>query len=205
MAQNGQVRKPEPGAVLLLLKAAEHPSVNICATSLNVLNRILPAMPSLANELLPILQQRAITPHCIKNGQLTLDAHEVCGVNFEEFKSFRTTVLADVLVSCWKAYGKNFMDSCAAAVEEFCSVSSQNGVSLQLEAALFCIETVSEDALTSQHSFPHHEQMKKLLSALSLKSPSLMVNHLTREQMCRCLRKVRDRLFASLHCYHFCF
>ena len=196
--QNGQVREPESGIIILLLKAAGHPSLNICAVSLQVLNRCLPAMPSLANELLPTLQRKAITPHCMKNGHVSLDGRELSGISFQEFQSFRFNVLADVLVSCWKTYGNHFMDSCTAAVEEFCSVSSSNGVSFQLEAALFCIETIADDALDSQHSFSHHEQMKRLLTALSPKPASLMVNHLTRECMCRFLRKVRNVLAQFL-------
>jgi len=192
LEQEGQVRKPESGAIALLLKAAGHPSINLCAISLQVLNRMISALPSLANELLPTLQRRAITPHSMKNGRISFDAADVCGVNFVEFKNFRANVLTDALVSCWKAYSNHFMDSCTSAVEEFCSVSSSNGVSLQLEAALFCIEKVADDALNSEHPFPHHEQMKRLLSALSLKPPSLMVNSLTRERMCRFLRKVRS-------------
>lgn len=192
MEQEGHVRKPESGAVALLLKAAGHPSVNLSAISLQVLNRMVSVFPSLANELLPTLQRRAITPHNIKNGRISLDAADVCGVNFIEFENFRANVLTDALVSCWKAYSNHFMDSCTSAVEEFCSVSSNNGVSLQLEAALFCIEKVADDALSLEHPFPHNEQMKRLLSALSLKPPGLMMNTLTRERMCRFLRKVRS-------------
>ena len=134
----------------------------------------------------------------MKNGRVSLDGRELSGISFQEFQSFRFNVLADVLVSCWKTYGNHFMDSCTAAVEEFCSVSSSNGVSFQLEAALFCIETIADDALDSQHSFSHHEQMKRLLTALSPKPASLMVNHLTRECMCRFLRKVRNVLAQFL-------
>ena len=186
-----QTRKPEPGAVALLLKAAGHSSVNLCAISLQVLNRMTPRMPHLAQELLPTLQRRAITPHCLRHGRLSLDAADICGVSFHEFQNFRANVLTDSLVLCWKAYGNHFMDSCTSAVEEFCAVTSSNGVSLQLEAALFCIERVADEALALHDSFPHDEQMKRLVSALSLKPPSLMVNSLTRERMCRFLRKVR--------------
>jgi len=190
LVQDGQTRQPESGAIALLLKAAGHPSVNLCAISLHVLVRMVSIMPSLAHELLPTLQRRAITPHCLKNGRISLDAVDISGVNFHEFQNFRSNVLKDALVVCWKTYGNHYMDSCTSAVEEFCSVSSSNGVSLQLEAALFCIEKVADDTLDSQHPFPHNGQMKRLLAALSLKPPSLMVNPLTRERMCRFLRKV---------------
>jgi len=191
LTQEGQTRQPEPGAVALLLKAAGHPSVNLCAISLNALIRMIPTMPSLAHELLPTLQRRAITPHCLRNGRISLDAADVCGVSYDEFQNFRENVLKEALVLCWRAHGNHFMDSCTSAVEEFCSVSSSNGVSLQLEAALFCIEKIADEALDSHNAFPHHEQMKRLLSALSLKPASLMINSLSRERMCSFLRKVR--------------
>lgn len=183
-------RQPETGAINLLLKGAGHPSVNLCAICLQVLTRMMPIVPSLAQELLPILQRRAITPHHLQDGIIRLDALDLCGVTFQEFQNFRETVLSEALVVCWRGYGGHFMDSCTSAVEEFCSFSSSGNVSLQLEAALFCIEQIAKEALDARRQFAHNEQMARLLSALPTKPPSLMANHVTRERMCRFIRKV---------------
>jgi hypothetical protein len=185
-----QPRQPETGAIGLLMKAASHPSVNLCALCLQVLTRMMPMVPSLASELLPILQRRAITPHHLKDGTIRLDASDICGVTFHEFQNFRETVLSEALIGCWRGCADHFMDSCTSAVEEFCSFSSSGNVSLQLEAALFCIEQIAAEALDPHRHFAHNDQLRRLLAALPAKPPSLMVNPLTRERMCSFLRKV---------------
>lgn len=192
VAQEQPVELPETGVIHLLMKAAGHPSVNLCAICLQVLTRVMPIIPSLAQELLPTLQRRAITPHHLNDGFIGLDASDLCGVTFHEFQNFRSTVLSEALIVCWRGYGDHFMDSCTSAVEEFCSSSSSVNVSLPLEAALFCIEQVAAEALNSHRPFAHTEQMRRLLAALPAKPPSLLSNPLTRERMCRFLRKVRS-------------
>lgn len=186
------------------MKGAGHPSVNICALCLQVLVRVMPLVSSLSLELLPILQRRAITPHHITEGTIRLDASDVSGVNFHEFQNFRATVLSDALIVCWRGCGKHYMDSCSSAVEEFCSLSSSVSVSLQLEAALFCLEQIARAASDSLGQFEHHEQMRRLFVVLPTQPPSLMANPLTREGMCRFLRKVSDslifRLIPNYHC-----
>jgi hypothetical protein len=183
---------PETGAVAILMKAAAHPSIHICGIGLEVLSRMLDLIPQLPQELLPILQRRAITPHRIRNNKLSLDAIDICGVDFDEFHNFRESVLADTLVACWKSYGDQFMDSCTSAVEEFCgNATLPEDVSLQLEAALFCIEKVGYEALSSIVDYPHDEQMTRVVTALSNKPTSFISNALTRYRMCRCIQTVR--------------
>lgn len=84
------------------------------------------------------------------------------------------------------------MDSCTSAVEEFCLNSSSEHVSLQLEAALFCVEVIADELNASLKTFPHDSQLKRLLAALSSKPRSLMANHITLETMCRFLKKVKE-------------
>jgi hypothetical protein len=190
--------QPERGAISLLMKAATHPSVNICAIALDVLTRMLGIVPPLASELLPILQRRAITPHHTRDGILSLDAADQCEVNFHEFQNFRENVLADALIASWKSCPDHFMDSCTSAVEEFCSNQSLPiDVSLQLEAALFCIEQIGHEAMITIDDYPHDVQFRRIITALAHKPLSVSVNPLTRERMCRLFRTV-SRLF-SIH------
>jgi hypothetical protein len=187
----GEQRRPEPGVADLLVKSAGHPSVNICAIALPVLTQLMQHFPYLSQDLLPVLQRRAITPHHIKTGIIVLEASDACGVTHHEYKNFRSTVLADALVMCWKGCSEHYMDSCTSAVEEFCGPSSGVNVSLQLEAALYCIEMVANE-VCPQESFPvqHGVQMKRLFLCLPTKPMSLMANPLTRERLCSFLRQV---------------
>lgn len=186
----GEQRPIESGVLNLLLKAASHPSVNICALGLPVLSNIVAGMPSLTPELLPMLQRQAILPHVVHDGTISFASHDACGVNATEFRAFREDVLSDALVACWRANSTHYMESCTSAVEEFCAERSSVEVSLQLEAALFCIEIVSAGGIGEAGAYPHGAEMGRVLSALSLKSPSLMMNALTRARACRMLRMV---------------
>jgi hypothetical protein len=150
----------------------------------------MPIIPSLPRELLPTLQRRAITPHHVQDGLIRLDASDTCGVTYHEFKNFRSAVLSDALIACWRGCSDHFMDSCTSAVEEFCTPLSACNVSLQLEAALFCLEQIARAVLNGQSEFLYQDQLKRIFLALPAKPPSLMANPLTREGMCRFVRKV---------------
>lgn len=180
----------DDGAISLLVLAASHPSVNICGIALQALTRIMPTVPSISKDLLPVLQRRAITPHHYNSGVVSLVASDLCGVHFHEFQNFRESVLGDCLVVCWRQINGHYMDSCTSAVEEFCSDQSSAEVSLQLEAALFCIEVIAGEALNSDTAFPYSEQIKRCINALSRKPQSLTTNPLTLGRMCRFVRKV---------------
>jgi hypothetical protein len=191
---------PANGAISLLVKGASHPSVHVCAISLPVLARILPRISSLPQELLPVLQRKAIIPHHLRDGQISFDTSDICGVSFHDFQIFRMTVLSEALVACFRESGDHYMDSCISAVEEFCSVLSSSDVSLQLEAALFCIEQVSSSLLNGQNAnMIFDNQMKRIYSVVPAKPPSLMSNPITRERMCRFIRKV-SVFFSKCSC-----
>jgi hypothetical protein len=193
-----QPRSLEPGAINLLMKAASHHSINICGIVLPVLSRIASTDASVAQGLLPILQRRAITPHHVNSGYVSLAASDLCGVNFHEFQNFREYVLTEALVACWGANGDNYMDSCTSAVEEFCSECSSVDVSLHLEAALFCIEAVSDDAFNGHVEYPHSRELMRCMTALSGRESSMMRNPLTLARMCTLLRKVSYILLHSI-------
>lgn len=174
-----------------MLKGANHPSVNICAICLRPLTRLMSLVSSLPLELLPILQRRAIIPHHLRGGKIDLDAVDLCGVTFHDFHIFRLTVLSDALFACWAKSDEQYMDSCTAAIEEFCGTTPTIDVSLQAEAALFCIEQIHWDINEeSQGKFPTNNVMARLMKALLTKPSCVMSNALTRESMCRLICKV---------------
>ena len=165
----------------LLMKAAVHPLANICAIAISALTRIVEKFPILAHDILTLLQRRAIAPH-VREGVKSLES------SGGEFDSFRNTILTEALIACYKGNGHQFMDSCTSAIEEFCSSGATEQFSLQLEAALFCVEAISMEALVTQQTFPHDVQMKKIVTALQVKP--LMATSFARERMCAFVHKV---------------
>jgi hypothetical protein len=191
---NGISVNPDPGIVDLLYKAASHPFVHISAIALGSLLDATRRGYALASSLLPVLQRRAIVPHIIMpTGHLSLTADELCGVTFQEFESFRGGVLTEILLLCWRIDPQNFMDSCTAAVEEFCyaeHISSE--LTLQLEAALFCVEVVSREVTSSGSTVPHPEQFKRIVSAIGARPAVIFSNPLTLCRMCIVIQQVRN-------------
>lgn len=204
-SESVQSYSPDGGAVALLLKGANHPYVNICALCLRPLTRLMPLVSTLPLELLPVLQRRAIIPHHLRGGKIDLDAFDQCGVTIHDFHNFRLDVLSDALFACWAKSNEHYMDSCTSAIEEFCCTTSSIEVSLQAEAALFCIEQIYWDVTEeSSEKFPANTVMGRLVKALLTKPPSVMSNALTRETMCRLIRKVSAKLLVLLFAWHFC-
>jgi hypothetical protein len=144
--------------------------------------------PALAPELLPSLQRRAIRPHHTNEGQINLDAFDDAE---SDFQTFRETVLTDCLGACWIAYGTNYMNSCTCAVEEFCANAESNNHSMQLEAALFCLEAVAPVAQAKDQNFQYNGQLERIHAAVQKKPRSLVDNALTFQQLCCFTRAVR--------------
>lgn len=178
----------------MLLKAASHPIVDISGISLEFLTTLVTPETGLVHQLLPILQGRAITPHQFNGNipSLTVPKTSESEVmaDFSEFEVFRATVLTDCLVACYKAEKASYMSSCTAAIEEFCGNSGPQ-VSFHLEAVLFCIGAVSEEAM-AEFDASTSIQLQKCIAALASKPQSLMANPLTLSQSCRFIKKVRD-------------
>jgi hypothetical protein len=173
------------------MKSASHPSVNICGIALEVLSKLLSSEIGLANQLLPILQRRAIAPHHFVNGVPSLVASDICGVNFHEFEIFRETILKDSLVACWKPNEEYYFASCTAAIEEFCSTHASAQVSFHLEAALFCMGAVAEETMAGTDGRSSHSAyLLRCTAALGGKPQSLTSNPLTLTQACHFVRKV---------------
>lgn len=195
--------RPEPGLLDLLQKAAGHPSVNIAAIGLEVLVEAARNGFLSPEGFLPSLQRRAIIPHQISpNGMLSLSAYDVCGASFHEFMSFREHLLVDALLLCWGANVLTYLDSCAAAVEEFCTEQPTSELSLQLEAAIFCIETVAASSLDLGVPCPYSDHFKRCIVALRSLPTVLTSNPLTMSRFFLLLGKVRFvRSLASELCH----
>jgi hypothetical protein len=175
------------GLVSLLQKATANPSLNICSMALDALTAMARNSRLTTHFLLSALQRRAIIPHLFETGTLSLKATDSCGVALEEFLSFRANCLSEALIACCAADSHKYIDSCTSAVEEFCTETQFVDTSLQLEAALYCLEVVANDLEVSSY---HHDHFLRLLRALQTNSPSLLSNPITLSQMCRVLRKV---------------
>jgi len=168
------------GLQTLLIQAASHPSVHVCGLAIDVLRHFLPTENGLDSQLLPILQRRAITPYHVTNGVLTLEASDICSVDYIEFENFRSTVLTDALVDCLKYDGKQFLASCTNAVDEFCAAAPSVHASFHLEAALFCIATVHGEVAASNLATPIvAASIQTCIHALARKPQTLMANSLT--------------------------
>lgn len=194
LSNDGQQLNTGPGLLDLLLKAASHPSINICGIAIDVLGELVSSENGITNQLLPILQRRAITPHHFENSVLSLEASDICSVNYHEFENFRLTVLTDALIACFKCNEENYMTSCTAAIEEFCAATSSVEVSFHLEAALYCIGAVSDKVLGGSFASSHIASVKKCIKALSEKPSSLKENPLTLSQANIFLQKVCSTL-----------
>lgn len=194
------------GMIDMLLKAAAHPSVNICGVALEALTELASKDATFSLRLLPILQHRAIVPHVLDSGNPSLAASEVCGVDTFEFESFRSTVLNDALRSC---YGENedyYMNSCSVAVEEFCKAAPTVKTSFQLEAALYCLGAVADESIADQALLTKElvadnassdmgntkkNQLARCTQLLEMKPVCMTANPLTLSQACRFIGKVR--------------
>jgi len=195
------------GMVDLLLKAAAHPSVNICGIALEALSELAAYDENFPLRLLPILQHRAIVPHVLDSGNPSLAASEVCGVDTFEFESFRSTTLSKALLACYRRNQDYYMNSCSVAVEEFCKAAPTVKTSFQLEAALYCLSAVADESIAagqalltksfveenarSDMSNTNKNQLARCTQLLETKPVCMTANPLTLSQACRFIGKVR--------------
>jgi hypothetical protein len=205
------------GMVDLLLKAAAHPMVNVCGIALEALSRLAALDQNFPLQSLPILQHRAIIPHITNGGLPSLESSEVCGVDSHEFDSFRSTILSKALVSCYKRSPDYYMNSCTAAVEEFCTAPPTVKTSFQLEAALYCLGAVASGSTSVGQILmcpstavvnanlgmnnTKKNQLSRCTAQLERRPVCVTANPLTLAQTCRFVGKVRflnpRRLFLS--------
>lgn len=189
---SGAERRLDNGIVSLLLKAAAHPSVNICGIALEALFRLVSVLPEITTDVLRTLQRRAIISYHQKpDGSISFSASDICGVHFEEFQTFRETSLSETLIACWRVNGEGYMTSCTTAVEEFCAAQARVDVCLGLEAAIYCIEAVAAISLESNTPYTYTNHLKRCFNALSLKPASLTGNPLTLARACSLAKMVR--------------
>jgi hypothetical protein len=146
-------------------------SVTICTMALPIVTPLLQTEVGLSVQWLPLMQRRAIIPHQIRGIQggedhyyasLSLSsADETSPMDYHEFvHHFRGTVLKDALLACYHCHADYYLASCTAAVEEFCDDGNSTALvaaaeptlsleqtALHLEAALYCLAVVAENAL----------------------------------------------------------
>lgn len=203
---SGKLDASASGMIDFLLKAAAHPSVNICGVALEALSELAAKDETFSLRLLPILQHRAIVPHVLDSGNPSLAASEVCGVDTFEFENFRSTVLSIALKSCYRNNEDYYMNSCSVAVEEFCTAAPTVKTSFQLEAALYCLGAVADESiadgqalLTKEHiaenassdmGNTNKNQLARCTQLLEMKPVCMTANPLTLSQACRFIGKV---------------
>ncbi|KAL3802827.1 hypothetical protein HJC23_007604 [Cyclotella cryptica] len=175
---NGSLDVSLDGLLDLLFKSVLHPSVDICGIALEAFSGIAPSNNEISTRLLPYLQGKAIIPVQLRN-----DAQ-----GYEDFVDFRNQFLIDALVACYTGCSAFYLQSCSAAVEEFCQATVSPHLPHQLEAALFCLVAVSDKATnaTDKHSLNHH--LEKVVAALKRNSFTTTSNPLVMAQMCRFIK-----------------
>jgi len=139
---SGKLNGNEKGMVALLLTAVSHSSLNVYSLALDAFTFLINPRNDLSTRLLPLLQSKAITPPSL----VGLSSHHDADIDFHEFERFRESQLAEILSTCYINCRSYYIDSCCMAIEEFCSVAPSPHTSFQMEAALFCLCTVSIDA-----------------------------------------------------------
>ena len=146
LAAQNFIRAGKMGSGLLdfLLKGASHPSINVCGICLESIPRLIAPGSKFSDRLLPVLQQRAIVPTSLRRGSDFGDAD--CEVDFSNYATFRENLLSVALVACYKNNRGFYMESCAFAINEFCTAQMTPQLPYQLEAALFCLSAVSMDS-----------------------------------------------------------
>jgi hypothetical protein len=181
--------------------------VHICSIALEALSGLAALDQNFPLQSLPILQHRAIIPHITNGGLPSVEASEVCGVDINEFDSFRSTILSNALVSCYKRSPDCYMNSCTTAVEEFCTAPPTVKTSFQLEAALYCLGAVASDSISvgqilmtpsnavvddnRDMNNTTKNQLSRCTAQLEKKPVSVTANPLTLAQTCRFVGKVR--------------
>ena len=176
-----------------LLKIAEHPSIHVSRTILEILPRFFPRKSQLVKDSIPLLQRKVIIPHIAKSGSGETKAVAVdnFGVSLDQFLKLREHGIADALRACWAFQSKVYIDSCSSAIIEFCGSRDGKSLSFHLEAALFCMEVIGP---VVQETKAHLSFEGHLLRCLKIASqPSsfpILDNPLTASRLCSLLRNV---------------
>ena len=143
--RSGKMGRASNGLLELLLKGAAHPSIHVCGICLEAIPSLIAPGSNYSDRLLPILQQRAIVPSSLR-GNHAGTGEQDADVDFHEYTSFRENMLSVALLACYKNNRSFYMESCASAIDEFCTAPLTPQLPFQLEAALFCLCAVSMDA-----------------------------------------------------------
>ncbi len=126
----------------LLMKATSHPSLNVYSLALDAFTHIINGNSDISTRLLPMLQGKAIVPPSI----IGITCDDGADIDLSEFERFREHQLSDILMKCYISCRSYFIESCSLAIEEFCTGATNVHTPFQMEAALFCLCSVSVDA-----------------------------------------------------------
>lgn len=148
------------GLLDLLFKAASHPSVYVCGIAVEALSKISSSNNELSTRLLPYLQAKAIIPfHLIEDVE-----------GLDDYTNFRDRALTDALIACYMGCSAFYLESCGAAIEEFCQADPTPHLPYQLEAALFCMIAVSAYASKEPNKQMLHTQLERMITSLAKNS-----------------------------------
>ena len=156
LASNGSLQSSTAGVLDLLFKAVSHPSVYICSIAVEGLSIVVQKDQDLATRLLPHLQQKAIIPiHLVADDGGLYD-----------YMNFRERVLDNGLIACFTGAPPFYLQSCGAAIDEFCKhQANSQQISFQLEAALYCMIAVSVKASKDKQVL--RPQLEKMINSLT--------------------------------------
>lgn len=158
----------------MLFKAIAHPSIDVCGIALRSFSSIAPSNTELSTRLLPYLQGKAIIPFQLRN-----DAE-----GFEDFVDFRDRFLKETLIACYTGCDTFYLTSCASAIEEFCQAPASPHLPHQLEAALFCLVAVSDNAKKSKDKQSLDLQLEKITSSLKRNAFTTTSQRFVMARMC---------------------
>jgi len=167
LVSNKTLQSSTAGVLDLLFKAVSHPSVYVCSIAVEGLSVVVSKDQDLATRLLPHLQQKAIIPIHLVSDDGGLD----------DYMNFRERVLDNGLIACFTGAPSFYLQSCGAAIDEFCKhQANSQQLSFQLEAALYCMIAVSVKASKDKQVLcPQLEKMISLLTSSSISTSTPIV------------------------------
>jgi hypothetical protein len=139
LLRSGKLQGSEDGMIDLLKNAVMHHHLSVYSIAIDALKSTL--NEETASDLLILLQGKAVIPP-----SLVGLSEDLIDIDLDEFERFREHQLADTLNECYVYCRSFYIESCCTAIEEFCSKSPTPLLSYTLEAAIFCLNSVSIDA-----------------------------------------------------------
>lgn len=135
---------PEHGVIDILVRAASSSSFGTAGMAIETLVSLMKVSSGISLEVMSVLHRSAVIP----DGSLLGD-HE--SPSFDNLVSFRDEILTPALRVCWQIDPSNYAQACMLVIDSPVEPNVQDS-----EAALFCIEAVSEEILSRQQDQLQH-------------------------------------------------